>query len=143
VLASSMVSLSTATTVSAELQSRISSHTSLAPFNSTYYMPLTLHSKLASIGASTAKWTKQERKMWKRLLDARRVAENLEDVMKDIHKANERFLVRSLREHDGTAPLIPSLDGDHCENGGESRGHSRGCRNHQARCRSYDAECGG
>jgi formate-dependent nitrite reductase cytochrome c552 subunit len=66
--------------------------------------PLTLRRKLGSIGASTAKWTKQERKMWKRLLDARRVAENLEEVMKDIHKANERFLVRSSRGYNAHNP---------------------------------------
>jgi hypothetical protein len=96
-----------------------------------YNTLLILHSKLESIGASTAKWTKQERKMWKRLLDARRVAENLEDIMKDIHKANERFLVRSLCECNDTVPLMMSLDGDHSENGGESRGNPRGRQSHQ------------
>jgi hypothetical protein len=78
-------------------------------------VPLTLHSKLEEIQASTSKWTKQERKLWKRLLDARRVAKGLEAVMEEIHKANERFLVRFLRQHGDTAPLISSLARDYCE----------------------------
>jgi hypothetical protein len=52
-------------------------------------------------------------------------------VMENIHKANERLIVRSLDQRNDTAPLILSLDGDHGANGGESRGHPRGCQSHQ------------
>jgi hypothetical protein len=43
------------------------------------------------------------------------VAKGLEAVMEEIHKANERFLVRFLRQHGDTAPLISSLARDYCE----------------------------
>jgi hypothetical protein len=76
---------------------------------------ITLLSTLEGIRASTTKWTKRERKLWKRLLDARRVAKELEAVMEEIHKANERFIVRRLRQHDDTAPLILFLARNYCE----------------------------
>jgi hypothetical protein len=103
------------TSVSPELQSRISGHISYASSQFVYDVPLTLYSILEGIRADTSKWTKQERKLWKRLLDARRVAKELEAVMEEIHKANERFLVRRLHQRDDTAPLISSLARDNCE----------------------------
>jgi hypothetical protein len=138
-LASSMSTLPTS--VSAELQSRISTHVMYAPCNVACDIYLILYSELESIQATTAKWTKQERKMWRRLLDARRVAEKLEDVMNGIHKANERFMVRSLRERYDIAPLILRLDGDHCEDGGESGADPRGRRSHHAEYGGCQRDC--
>jgi hypothetical protein len=112
-LTSWMTTLSTS--VSPELHSRISGHISYAPGHLVCDIPLTNHSILEGIRASTSKWTKRERKLWKRLLDARRVAKELEAVMEEIHKANERFIVRCLHQRDDMAPLISSLARDHCE----------------------------
>jgi hypothetical protein len=103
------------TSVSPELQARISGHISYASSQFVCDVHLTLCSTLEEIRAGTSKWTKQERKLWKRLLDARRVAKELEAVMEEIHKANERFLVRCLHQHDDTAPLISSLARDYCK----------------------------
>jgi hypothetical protein len=52
--------------------------------------------ELEKIRAGTTKWSKQERHIMKRLLDAERVAGELKTVMGKIHEANERFLVCSL-----------------------------------------------
>jgi hypothetical protein len=103
------------TSVSPELHSRISGHISYAPGHFVRDVPLTVDSTLEEIRASTSKWTKQERKLWKRLLDARRVAKELEAIMEEIHKANERFIVRRLHQRDDAAPLISSLAGHYCE----------------------------
>jgi hypothetical protein len=112
-LTSWMTTLSTS--VSPELQFRISVHISYVPGHLVCDVPLTIYSILEGIRASTSKWTKQKRKLWRRLLDARRVAKELEAVMEEIHKANERFIVRRLHQRDDTAPLISSLARDYCE----------------------------
>jgi hypothetical protein len=93
---------------------------------------LIIYRELERIRTSTAKWTKAEKNLPRRLLDARRVAEELEGVMKEIQQANLLFIVRSFYKCSGIAPLISALDGDHCENGNEGREHPRGCRIHEA-----------
>jgi hypothetical protein len=52
--------------------------------------------ELEKIRAETAKWSKEEKSLVKRLLDAERVAGELKSVMGKIHQTNERFLVGSL-----------------------------------------------
>jgi hypothetical protein len=52
---------------------------------------------LQKIQATTAKWKKDEKNMVRRLLDAERVAKELEGVMLQIDKANWRLLVRAPR----------------------------------------------
>jgi hypothetical protein len=54
-------------------------------------------SELESIRATTTKWSKEEKNLPRRLLDARRVAKELEGVMDKIRQANELFLVRLLQ----------------------------------------------
>jgi PAB1-binding protein PBP1 len=49
--------------------------------------------ELEEISASTAKWAKGKKHFVRRLLDAERVAKELEGVMSKIHATNERFLV--------------------------------------------------
>jgi hypothetical protein len=51
------------------------------------------YSELETIRAETAKWSKEEKHLMRRLLDAERVAGELKTVMGKIHEANERFLV--------------------------------------------------
>jgi hypothetical protein len=53
-------------------------------------------SELEKIRAETAKWSKEEKSLVKRLLDAERVSGELKTVMGKIHQTNERFLVCSL-----------------------------------------------
>jgi hypothetical protein len=84
------------TYLSPELQSRIDGHISYAPHNFIFDVSLMLYRDLESIRASTAKWTKDEKNLPRRLLDAQRVAKELEGVMEKIHQANQRFIVRSL-----------------------------------------------
>jgi PAB1-binding protein PBP1 len=48
---------------------------------------------LERIRANTAKWSKEEKNLARRVLDAERVSKELEGVMSKIHAANERFLV--------------------------------------------------
>jgi hypothetical protein len=67
---------------------------------------LILCRELESIRARTAQWTSAEKKLPWRLLDARRIAKELEGVMEKIHKANELLIVRSLRQQNDTTPLI-------------------------------------
>jgi hypothetical protein len=93
---------------------------------------LILYRELERIRTSTAKWTKAEKNLPRRLLDARRVAEELEGVMKEIQQANVLFIVRSFYKCDGTAPLISALDGNHYEDGDEGREHPEGCWIHEA-----------
>jgi hypothetical protein len=59
-------------------------------------MLLMLYSELEKIRAETAKWSKEEKHLMRRLLDAERVAGELKTVMSKIQQANERFLVCSL-----------------------------------------------
>jgi WD40 repeat protein len=119
-------------TVSPELQSRIANHALYAPFNFLSDDYLTLCRELKGIRARTSKWTKAEKNLPRRLLDARRVATELESVMKEIQQANVLFIVRSFYRRDGTALLISALDGDHYEDGDEGREHPGGCRIHEA-----------
>jgi hypothetical protein len=56
-------------------------------------MPLMSCSELEKIRAETAKWSKEEKHLMRRLLDAERVAGELKTVMNKIQQANERFLV--------------------------------------------------
>jgi hypothetical protein len=56
---------------------------------------LIMRRELEKINASTAKWAKGEKHFVRRLLDAERVARELEGVMSNIYAANERFLVWS------------------------------------------------
>jgi hypothetical protein len=55
-----------------------------------------LCSELAKIRSETAKWSKEEKHLMRRLLDAERVAGELKTVMSKIHQTNERFLVCSV-----------------------------------------------
>jgi hypothetical protein len=126
------------TSVSPELRSRILSHVSYGSYRFVFDIYLTLRRELESIRARTAQWTSAEKNLPRRLLDARRIAKELEGVMGKIHQANEGLIVRSLHHRDDTAPLILSLGGDHGTNGGESRGHPRGRQSHEegpGRCR--------
>jgi hypothetical protein len=116
--------------LNSNLESRIMSCTPHTNFISDAF--LILYRELERIRASTAKWTKAEKNLPRRLLDARRVATELESVMKEIREARDLFVVRSFYERDGTARLISTLDGDHCENRNEGREHPRGCRIHEA-----------
>jgi hypothetical protein len=93
---------------------------------------LIVYRELERIRTSTAKWTKAEKNLPRRLLDARRVATELEGVMQKIRQANELFIVRSFYTCDGTTPLISALDGDDYEDGNEGREHPGGCRIHEA-----------
>jgi hypothetical protein len=122
--------ISLPTSVSPTLQSRISTHISYALCSFVFDAYLTLRRELERIRESTAKWTKAEKNLPRRLLDARRIATELESVMEKIRQANELFIVRSLHRRDDTAPLILPSDGEHCDDGEESRGHSRGCQSH-------------
>jgi hypothetical protein len=88
-----------------------------------YNVLLILYRELERIRASTSKWTKAEKNLPRRLLDARRVATELEGVMKEIQQANLLFIVRSFYKCNGTAPLISALDGNHYEDGDEGREH--------------------
>jgi hypothetical protein len=115
--------ISMPTAVSPALQSRISRYVSYVPCNIVSDVCLMLYRDLESIRASTAKWTIAEKKLPRRLLDARRVAKELESVMKKITQANELFIVLSLYQQDDTAPLILALDGDYGEHGNESQGN--------------------
>jgi hypothetical protein len=81
---------------------------------------LRLCRELESIRARTAQWTSAEKKLAWRLLDARRIAKELEGVMEKIHKANELLIVRSLRQQNDTALLILLLGGDRTQYGGKS-----------------------
>jgi hypothetical protein len=90
-----------------------------------------LDRELERIRASTAKWTKAEKNLPRRLLDARRVATELEGVMEKIQQTNELFIVRSLHYRNRTALLILLSVGEHRDDGEESRGHPRGCQSHQ------------
>jgi hypothetical protein len=92
-----------------------------------YNVLLILYRELERIRASTSKWTKAEKNLPRRLLDARRVATELEGVMKEIQQANLLFIVRSFYKRDGIAPLISTLDGDHYEDGDAGREHPAGC----------------
>jgi hypothetical protein len=121
------------TSVSPELRSRISSHVSYGSCRFVFDVYLILRRELESIEARTAQWTSAEKKLPRRLLDARRIAKELEGVMGKLHQANEGLIVRGLHQGNDTAPLILSLDGDHGTNGGESRGHPRGCQSHDQR----------
>jgi hypothetical protein len=112
-----------------ELQSRIKDHISYAPYNFAFNVYLIICRKLDSIRASTAKWTKAEKNLPRRLLDARRVAAELESVMENIRKANELFIVRSFYQRSGIVPLISALDGDRSEHGQESQGNRGGREN--------------
>jgi WD40 repeat protein len=60
--------------------------------------------------------------------------------MKEIREARDLFVVRSFYERDGTARLISTLDGDHCENGNEGREYPGGCRIHEAEYRGCQGE---
>jgi hypothetical protein len=60
--------------------------------------------------------------------------------MKEIREARDLFIVRSFYERDGTARLISTLDGDHCENGNEGREYPGGCRIHEAEYRGCQGE---
>jgi hypothetical protein len=51
------------------------------------------YSELERIRAETAKWSKEEKHLMRRLLDAERMAGELKTVMSKIQQANERFLV--------------------------------------------------
>jgi hypothetical protein len=108
------------TFVSADLRSRISNHVLYGPDSLLFDIYLILRRELESIRARTAQWTSAEKKLPWRLLDARRIAKELEGVMEKIHRANELLVVRSRHQWNDTAPLILSLDGDHGANGGES-----------------------
>jgi hypothetical protein len=77
-----------------ELQSRIEDHISYAPYNLILDVYLILCRELESIRETTAKWTKAKKNLTRRLLDARRVAKELESVTEKITQANQRFLVR-------------------------------------------------
>jgi hypothetical protein len=77
------------TSVSPELRSQISNHISCAPCSFVFDTHLTLRRELGIIRASTAKWTKAEKKLTRRLLDAQRVATELEGVMMKIHQTNK------------------------------------------------------
>jgi hypothetical protein len=105
--------------------------TSCTPHTNISHVLLILYRELERIRASTAKWTKAEKNLPRRLLDARRVATELEGVMKEIQQANLLFIVRSSYRCDGIAPLISPLDGDHCENGNEGREYPGGHRFHE------------
>jgi hypothetical protein len=59
-------------------------------------MSLMSCSELEKVRAETAKWSKEEKHIMRRLLDAERVAGELKTVMSKIHQTNERFLVCSL-----------------------------------------------
>jgi hypothetical protein len=88
--------ISLPTSVSPTLQSRISTHISYALCGFVFDAYLTLRRELKRIRASTAKWTKTEKNLPRRLLDARRIATELESVMEQIRQANELFIVRRL-----------------------------------------------
>jgi WD40 repeat protein len=124
--------ISLPTSVSPALQSRISNHVLCAPYKLHFDVLLILYRELERIRASTAKWTKAEKNLPRRLLDARRVATELESVMKEIREARDLFVVRSFYKCDGTALLISTLDGDHYEDGNEGREHPGGCRIHES-----------
>jgi hypothetical protein len=104
-LSSSMVP-SVPTSISPALQSRISTHISYAPCNFVFDVYLTFCRELEKIRERAAKWSKEEKSLPRRLLDAQRVAKELEGVMQNIHEANELFIVGGLHQRDGTAPLI-------------------------------------
>jgi hypothetical protein len=93
-----------------ELQSRIEDHISYAPYNLILDVYLILCRELESIRETTAKWTKAKKNLTRRLLDARRVAKELESVTEKITQANQRFLVRGIHQRDDTAMLTWSVD---------------------------------
>jgi hypothetical protein len=88
---------------------------------------LILYSELGAIRTNTAKWTKTEKTLPRRLLDAQRVATELKGVMVKICHTNERFIVRSFYQRDGTAPLISTLDGGHFQEGCQGKLSSMTC----------------
>jgi hypothetical protein len=85
------------TSVSAELKSRVFNQIAFVEPRFFKSVKLTSASELESICATTAKWSKEEKNLPRRLLDARRVAKELEGVMDKIRQANELFLVRLLQ----------------------------------------------
>jgi hypothetical protein len=86
-----------ATSVSSELKSRILNHVSCVEGRFVSDDELTIPSELESIRASTTQWSKDEKNLPRRLLDARRVAKDLEGVMDKLRQANELFLVQLLQ----------------------------------------------
>jgi hypothetical protein len=51
--------------------------------------------------------------------------------MEKIRQTNELFIVRSLHQRNHAASLILSSDGEHRDDGEESRGHPTGCQSYQ------------